>query len=419
MRRLCLPPAAVLAATALGCGAADSPPVPESLPAPVEMPTPAGPGSAEPNLSTAPDGTVLLSWIEPDSAGHALRYAVLDDAGWTAARTIVRGTDWFVNWADFPSVVQLADSTLAAHWLQRQGEGTYAYGVRIARSRDGGETWSEPITPHRDASPAEHGFVTLYDAGAGALGAVWLDGRRYAAGDEVMTLRHTTIGPDGTTGPEHELDARVCDCCQTTVAQSDERLLVFYRDRSEEEVRDIGVVALEDSAWTAPRIVHADDWRIDACPVNGPQSDARGSHVALAWFTAAGDEPRVNVVFSSDGGRTFGAPVRIDDGAPGGRVDLLMLDDGSAVVSWLERVDGSAEIRLRRIAPEGTMSAPTVITRTAAERASGFPRMTRSGSTILLAWTGAGAQPGATRSTAADAAPAQVLTARIELPDIE
>ncbi len=419
MRRPGSAPAAVLAVAALGCAAGDSLPAPAPLPAPVAIPSPAGPGSAEPNLSTAADGTVLLSWIEPDGEGHALRYAVLDDAGWTAARTIVRGTDWFVNWADFPSIVQLADSTLAAHWLERLGEGTYAYGVRIARSHDGGATWSEPVTPHRDASPAEHGFVTLYDAGDGALGAVWLDGRRYASGDEVMTLRHTTIAPDGTLGAEQELDARVCDCCQTTVAQSDERVLVFYRDRSEEEIRDIGVVALEDSAWTAPRIVHADAWRIDACPVNGPQSDARGSHVALAWFTAAGDEPRVNVVFSSDGGRTFGPPVRIDDGAPGGRVDLLMLEDGSAVVSWLERVDGSAEIRLRRVAPEGAMSEPTIVTRTGAERASGFPRMTLSGSSILLAWTGAGAQPGATRSTATAAAPAQVLTARVHLPDAE
>ncbi|MGH7445651.1 MAG: exo-alpha-sialidase, partial [Longimicrobiales bacterium] len=109
-----------------------------ALPAAVPIPTPAAPGSGEPNLSTAPDGSVLLSWVEAADGGQALRFAVLGDSGWNEPRTIARGTDWFVNWADFPSLIQLHDGTLAAHWLQRSGDGTYAYGVRIARSQDGG-----------------------------------------------------------------------------------------------------------------------------------------------------------------------------------------------------------------------------------------------------------------------------------------
>lgn len=403
--------ALVTTACAAEAPASSLPPLPEA----VSLESPIGPASAEPNLSVAPDGRVLLSWIEAADSGHSLRFAAWSNSGWSAPRTIARGTDWFVNWADFPSLIQLRDGTLAAHWLQRNGEGTYAYGVRIARSVDGGHTWIVPVTPHRDESPAEHGFVSLYDAGDGAVGAVWLDGRQYAAGQEQMTLRHTTIAADGSLGRDTEIDARVCDCCQTSIARTSDGIAVFYRDRSDGEIRDIAAATLEGGAWSAPRRVHADEWHIEACPVNGPKADAQGNDVVLAWFTAPEDEPRVNVAFSTDGGRTFGAPVRVDDGLPAGRVDVVLLDDGTAVVSWLERVEGAAEIRLRRVAPAGTRSAFTTLTRTGAERASGFPRMARSGSTLVLAWTAPAAEG---RAPAHDgrAAASQVHTARIELP---
>lgn len=374
-----------------------------ALPAPAPLTSPAAPGSGEPNLSTAPDGRILLSWVEAVDSSHALRFAVLGDSGWSEARTIAQGSDWFVNWADFPSLIQLRNGDLAAHWLQRSGDGSYAYGVRIARSHDGGATWGAPITPHRDASAAEHGFVTLYDAGDGNVGAVWLDGRKHATGVPEMTLRHATIAADGTLDGEAELDARVCDCCQTSVVQTDKGIVAYYRDRSDDETRDIAATALREHAWTQPMRVHADEWSINACPVNGPQADAQGRNVALAWFAAPNDSGRVTVAFSRDGGLTFDTPVRVDDGAPAGRVDLLLLDDGSAVVSWLERVDGAAEIRLRRVAPDGASSPASTVSRTSEQRASGFPRMTKSGPMIVLAWT------------VAEGNVSQVRTARIDL----
>ncbi len=385
------------------------------LPPAVPIESPAAAGSGEPNLSTAPDGRVLLSWIEAEDSGHALRFAVLADSAWSEPRTIAQGADWFVNWADFPALIELSDGSLAAHWLQRSGAGAYAYDIRIARSTNGGATWSAPITPHRDSTAAEHGFVTLYDAGVGGLGVVWLDGRRYAAGDEQMTLRHAVIDAEGVLGEEAEIDARVCDCCQTTVAQTADGIVVFFRDRSGDEIRDIAAASLTAGEWSTPRRVHPDDWQLDACPVNGPKADARGDDIALAWFTAPADDARVHVAFSRDGGATFGDAIRVDDGSPSGRVDLVLLEDGTAVVSWLERVEGEAEIRLRRVAANGTMSESSTLTRTGAERASGFPRIARSGSRLVLAWTEPGTQQGATRSTGAAGMPARVRTAVIDL----
>ncbi|MEX2177468.1 MAG: sialidase family protein [Gemmatimonadaceae bacterium] len=356
--------------------------------------SPAGPGSAEPNLAVAPNGDVYLSWLEPIDSGHALRFSRHDGKQWTPARTIRSGRDFFVNWADFPSLEVLGDNRLAAHWLQRSGTGTYAYHVKIAFSGDGGATWSEPMRPHTDTSNTEHGFVTLWREG-NDLGVAWLDGRRYDkeghhASNEMMVLS-TTIGRGGRRGAEVPLDARACDCCQTSAAMTAEGPIVAYRDRSPDEIRDISVVRRVGGEWTAPRAVHADNWQINACPVNGPAVDARARDIAVAWFTAANSSAQVKVAFSSDAGATFGPPVRLDGGAPAGRVDLVLLPDGSALVSWIERVGGdTAAVQARRVMPNGKAGAPMTIASSSAARASGFPRMALTSDAVMFAWT----QPG-------------------------
>ena len=407
----------VLSALSIACSEAG----PGELGAATAMQSPAGAESGEPNLTTLEDGTVLLSWIEakPDS-GVALLFAPWRGASWGERRTIAEGTDWFVNWADFPSLVSLPNGDLVAHWLQRSGVGTYAYGVRVARSADMGASWSAPVTPHTDETATEHGFVTLLPAGGDSVGAVWLDGRNYAeGGSEEMTLRYAAIARDGGLGAERVLDARVCDCCQTDMARTTNGVVAVYRDRSEGEIRDIATVRLESGSWSEPSVVYADNWHIEACPVNGPQIAARGDNVAVAWFSAPGDSARVQVAFSTDGGRTFGAPVRVDDGDPAGRVDVLMVDDEIAVVSWLERTGGAAEVRARRVMSSGR-GPSVVVTTTASARASGFPRMARAGDQLVFAWTAAGAQSGGTASTAAEgAAPAQVRTALVPITALE
>src|SRR5687767_6486871 len=134
-------------------------PVAASNPSADSIASPAGPGSAEPNLAVGPDGRVYMSWLEPADSGYALKFSSFDGTSWATPRTIRSGRDFFVNWADFPSIVVLGKDHLAAHWLQRTGKSTYAYGVRVAQSRDGGAAWSTPVRPHIDSADVEHGFV--------------------------------------------------------------------------------------------------------------------------------------------------------------------------------------------------------------------------------------------------------------------
>lgn len=370
---------------------------------------PTKPGSGEPNLAVSPDGVVFLTWLEPSDSGHALRVASHDGTRWSAPNTIHSGRDFFVNWADFPSIEVLAGDRLAAHWLQRTGKGTYAYGVRISQSADAGRTWSAPVIPHRDTSQTEHGFVALWRDGA-RLGAAWLDGRKFdKAGHSPvneMMLATTTITANGERGSEVRLDERVCDCCQTSAALTTNGPILVYRDRSPGEIRDIAIVRRVAGRWTSPALVHADNWHINACPVNGPAVDTRANRVAVAWFTAANDSARVKVAFSSDGGARFAPPVRVDDGKPAGRVDVQLLADGSALVSWIERAGGdTAEVRVRRVRADGKAGTPMTIAAASAARASGFPRMAIAGRNAVLAWT----QPGR---------PSAVRVARVRLADI-
>ena len=208
-----------------------------------------------------------------------------------------------------------------------------------------------------------------------------------------MTLRGALVQPDGRMQDgDYELDGRVCDCCQTDAAMTRGGAVVVYRDRSDDEIRDIAIVRHAADGWSEPVHVSNDGWRIDACPVNGPAVDARGDDVVVAWFTAP-DKPRVRVAFSSDGGRTFSKPVEVASGRVAGRVDVVLLANGRAAVSWLADAPGAAEVRVQRFARDGAAGAAMTITRSDVARSSGFPQMVLADGGLLFAWTESGAVP--------------------------
>ena len=343
-----------------------------------------GPGSAEPHLATAPDGSVILSWLEPADGTTALRFSVLGENSWSEPRTIARGDNWFVNWADFPSVEAIDDSLWAAHWLVKAAEGTYEYDVAVSISTDAGTTWGAPVTPHTDGILSEHGFVSLFPD-RGGVGALWLDGRDMAHG---MTLRSAVVMPDNSLNHDALADELVCDCCQTDVANGPQGPIAVYRNRTEDEIRDIYVTRMIHGEWETGRPVAHDGWEIAGCPVNGPAIAADGNNVAVAWVTAANNDSIVKVSMSTDGGESFGVPIEIDPDQPVGRVDVVMLEDGATHVTWLDQGEGgSGVIRARKVSANGEPGDVETIATTSAGRMSGFPQAVRSGNRIVFAWT--------------------------------
>jgi hypothetical protein len=378
-----------------------------SRPNPVqEMVSPAAVKSGEPNLYAAGDGRVFFSWIEKLGDNlHALKFAILKRGNWSAPRTVAEGKDWFVNWADFPSLIELKDGSLLANWLVKSDAKTFAYNVNLSRSNDGGKTWSKPLVPHKDGTLTEHGFVSLLPLDKGRAGVVWLDGRNFTAKEggqghsghgaltDEMTLRYAAIDGGGNLSDEAQIDGRVCDCCQTSAAVTSEGLIVAYRDRTEKEVRDISVSRLVRGKWTAPQVLHEDGWQINGCPVNGPSVAAAGKMAVVAWFSAANDSPQVNVAFSNDAGATFKEAIQVDDGKPLGRVEAVMLPDHSALIVWLERTEKGAEIRARHLQANAAKGQSFRVAEGNVARASGFPQIAVTKTEVIFAWTQIAPQP--------------------------
>src|SRR5690606_4396761 len=236
------------------------------------------PGSALPDLANVQGRTLLLAWTHSQPGRrHALQLSSYDVAAARWQRrptTIAVGNSMFVNWADTPHIMATADGALWAHWLQKRGDGPYAYDIMLATSRDGGR-WSAPVSPHGDGTATEHGFVSMWPRADGGLGVAWLDGRATAGrapshgegdaagqcgGGGPMAPRGTAVGATLRLAPEVEVDASVCDCCQTAAAGTARGPLLVYRARREGEVRDIHATRLGDGGWSAPAPVHADGW---------------------------------------------------------------------------------------------------------------------------------------------------------------
>jgi hypothetical protein len=369
---------------------------------PQPVPTPAASGSVTPDL-VAQGERAWLSWTESVEGGHRLRIAPLTATGFAPARTVAEGEPWFVNWADFSTFAVSEGGAKVATWLPKSADGSYTYDAVFTHAGPKSLTWSAPRKLHRDEVQGEHGFVSLAPIGGGGFAACWLDGRAMGgghghggAGAGAMRLYATTIDADGDLGGERLLDDRVCECCQTAMVRlADGALLIAYRDRGAEEERDLGFVRGElgsDGAWSwsAPRAVHRDGWVIAGCPVNGPALAAGAGGAAVCWFTLGrGGQPRVLVARLDASGRTFGPPLRVDDGLPEGRVDLVIDGAGRFWATWLERDGEQGVWRLRRVPAAGSETLPPALelARVPLERRSGFLRAAVVGDELLAAWT--------------------------------
>jgi hypothetical protein len=350
---------------------------------PIPLTVPADNPALGPRLTQTTQEQVVLSWMEKQEDGASLRYAPFEIDTWGAAATVAEDEAMFVNWADLPAVSALHPNTFLAHWLSYTTGETYSYQILTSRSDDNGATWSEPLVPHRDGTPTEHGFVSSFSAPNGT-GLIWLDGRETPG--RGMTLRGATLTPDGAIEDDVVLDELVCDCCQTDVATIDGGQIAVYRNRSKDEIRDIYVARLIGGQWQPGVAVNDDGWVISGCPVNGPSIAAQGKHVAVAWFTAANSEAKVKVAVSTNGGQQFSPPVDIATDAVLGHVGIVMIDRNSVAISWLETdKQGTYSIRLRAMTFGGQLGRIETVGRTSIART--VPQMERVGDELILAWT--------------------------------
>lgn len=355
-----------------------------------EIPFAEGAHAVLPHL-TVHSGQLYLSWVDTlTDLKPRLLYSRLQDENWSAPTLLTSGENWFVNWADYP-MIAAHNGKILSHYLQRSTEGKMAYDIKFNVSEHAASQDYKLL--HNDHTATEHGFVSMIPYQDSSFLVTWLDGRNMVHdthGQEhhhgAMSVRVAEITAQGEIKDESIVDDSACTCCQTTTSLTKNGPVVLYRDCTSDDIRDIVIVRKVGGQWTKPVPIHADRWFIQGCPVNGPKSSAVENTLAIAWFTGADEMPRVQVVFSDNGGEQFNAPILISKQGVLGRVDIALVDTDRAIVSWMQSEGDATYLHAMVVHKNGKTGPLRKVTQLSSSRKSGFPQMELVGDRVYFAW---------------------------------
>ena len=359
----------------------------------ISIKSPTSIGSMQPFLFSK-DKNLFMSWTQKmNDSIYTLNYSELKIGKWTETIEITRGDNWFVNWADFPAISE-NNGNILTYILQKSEASTYAYDIHMYLAGTNENSVNKNFILHSDSTKTEHGFVSMLPYKDDSFFVTWLDGRNTGGGSHdvghssngAMSVRAASVLQTGEVVDDTLVDNKTCDCCQTSAAITPKGPIIVYRDRTDDEVRDIYISRLLDGSWTIPKPIHNDNWIINGCPVNGPKAATYNNSLVVAWFTAAKNTPKVNIIFSDDSGKSFDTPIQIDNGKPIGRVDVALLDENNALVSWMESSENGAEIKVVKVNSNGAKQKPLIAASLSAARSSGFPQMEVFNDTVYFAW---------------------------------
>ena len=234
----------------------------------------------------------------------ALSYLRSDDGGrtWTAPVRVDGGRPAYRFGAGDARVAAEGDEVFAM-WT-RPGKGPYGSGpLAVARSTDGGRSWSEAASP-AGGTPVGRRFPAL-TVSSGGLHAVWLDRE---TNSKVLAAR-STDGARSWSRPV-TLDGDACECCwNAALAAGDGTAHAMYRGK---DPRDMRTAVTRDGGktWSKPATAGAFGWDFKGCPhVGGALARAAGGLAALVW---TGKEDAAGLyALSSPDGEAWGAPLKL------------------------------------------------------------------------------------------------------------
>jgi len=368
------------------------------------------PGRSNAQVTLAADGPrVAAAWAATGATGTNVFVAVSDDGGRTFGRPVsvnnVEG-DATANGEQPPRVV-IKGNAVSVIWVSKRDGAT---GIRTAASADGGATFGATRTISPPGVTGARGWESAAFAEDGTLHAAWLDGRNATVkataaqpapaggrADAPAAHVHHKDGPMRQdiyhamwTGSEAPIETRVatdvCFCCKTAIVTRGSDVYVAWRHLFPGGVRDIAVARSPDGgrSFGDPVRVSADNWKIDACPDDGPAM-AIGADGALSvvWPTLVqtGGTPRMGIfeAISRDGGATFAPRTQVDDGTAAPAHPRLAADGRRSAVVWDELAEGSRRVMLR--AGDG---GPLVLS---SGRAASYPAVVASGNAFVVAYT--------------------------------
>ena len=367
----------LLAATA-SCGPARS-----SGGAPTNV---AAVGVSNPTVALQRDGSPLVAWVGQDGNVFVVRRDTLGAFGKPVRANDIAGEA--APHEQAPAQVATGpDGSAYVIWQTRvpiAGRRFPASDLRVARSNDGGRTFAPARTVNDDGggTPSSHTFHDLHVDQAGTVFVSWIDGRATEGAKQGGGAREQRApagllraGPTALLGPEIRVarstdggrsfsasvvvDRDACPCCRTSLARApDGTLFVAWRKIFAGDVRDVVVARSTDGGLTfgAPVRVHDDGWVYPGCPHAGPSVAVDSAGVLhVVWYTGATDRAGLYLAASRDGGVTFGPPQALNRGVAPVSHARLAPSGAGVVVAWEDRTKPGGRVALSRCGPDGVL----------------------------------------------------------------
>ncbi|HUP41155.1 MAG TPA: sialidase family protein [Vicinamibacterales bacterium] len=382
----------------------------------VGQPTTLGlPGAVNATPSLAVVGRAIAAvWSVSRDGAADVYLAMSSDGGATFSpprRVNDQAGDASANNEQPPRVVMTGPASARAVtvvWSKRNEEGAQRSrrdAVRMARSTDGGRTFSPARFTHDPAASGARGWESLTVGSDGSVHVVSLDGRdagRKMAehakqsgiphkGQPPQDIYHATIAPDGGIA-ESLIATGVCFCCKTAVAVN-ARGVVYaaWRHIFPGSMRDIAFATSRDGGRSFDPLVRVseDNWELNGCPEDGPTLAVdRAGVIHIAWATVVnGAEPEKALFYAtSRDGKIFSARARLPvaSGVTPGHPQLTLTADGGAAIVWDEVVSGVRRVAATRVSRAGVVQPAEILS--GVESASN-PVIAGTEGAVVAAWT--------------------------------
>jgi hypothetical protein len=265
----------------------------------------------------------------------------------------------------------------------------FAGQVMVAHGSAVGFDVPKPLTD----STVSQRFVSFALDPEGAIFAAWIDKRNldaakksgkaydgaalaYAWSEEGKDFAVARIAQDNT-----------CECCRIGVAFAGPRKpVVMWRNMFAGGVRDHAIMSFDDRKPGPVHRVAVDDWKIDACPHQGPSLavGANGTYHAT-WFTDGRARQGLFYAASRDGGQSFSQPIAVGNPDRQPTRPFVQASGDRIWLVWKEFDGEESVVNVMQSRDDGlTWSKATPVAKTT--DSSDHPLLVANGGRVYLSW---------------------------------
>ncbi len=265
--------------------------------------------------------------------------------------------------------------------------------IRFSRSSDGGQSFSEPVTVNDNLDVIGHSFESMAIGQNGEIFIAWIDSRDTEAAKKAgqkfdgSSLYYTWSKDGGKSfQPNQRIAAHVCQCCRLQIAiAKDNTPVILWRHIFDGSIRDHALVKFTD--WQTPgelQRVGQENWKIDACPHHGAGlaiSDTDTYHAV--WFSNAEVKKGLFYAHSADAGKHFSEPMNF--GGEGAAHPHIQTLGQQVAIVWQEFDGKNNTLQLIKSSDAGkTWSKPEAIAKTT--EGVDTPFLVTDGQAIYVSW---------------------------------